>query len=177
MTRVLVAGDPQRRKLDGIVAKIAALDEQIAAIEKAPLPLDEVRQQFANEVARLIQAPKGGSGWRWLFYPDGRRDPSFRPDRLTPHSIDHLIGQALQAVGQEHAVENLIACYMPDDYAPGLPAKERATKIAELRAQRRKLEIDEEREADRIERETGTVVLRRDDVDIDVLLQVWLEAT
>lgn len=172
MVELLNTGDPRRRKLDELQKKIGEIDTEIASIENAPLTADDIRARVAAAVDRELETHPH-AGLRAFALP-GHEAGLFTP----PAAYSPLVNLATLAIvcGRDSLVDNIVRHATAAPYAPaGLPLAERAPRIEALKAKRRALERAEETEALRLEAQ-GAVVVRREDVDVELLLQLWAEA-
>lgn len=163
--QILRPGAPARKTLDACQANIAALVVEISAVERAPLAYEEVR----SKIAHLIETEHNPGGVR--LENQMIANPLYHSP-LPPVSwrvLAALLGGA-EAVA-EKILQNLI---IPQCKEPGLPRAQREAKLDELRKKLRRLVISEETETLRLEA-SGYVILRRQDVDPEVLLEVWAE--
>ena len=140
-----------RKDLEATRAAITQLKAERDAIAAAPLPLAEA---LANAES-AIRYGAGCTESEW-FIDDavsGRKGAA-----VTPKIIDGLLTEAAIA-GAGALIERRL-----QETPPGLPAAERAARVAELDARIRKLEHDEEAAIRDLE-QAGFAVERRPDAD------------
>lgn len=149
------------KRLEELRAEIARLNQAIVAIQSDTLPGDEI--------AAAVQQ----------FLDDASDDPLYRYQELAqPGGLRTAVaadGTWLLLGLFRAEVEKRLTKYLCDtNPGCGLPAAERAAKAAELQAQRRGAEIEEELEVLRLE-DSGQEVSRRTDVDGTLVADVWAE--
>lgn len=177
MITVLYSGNPQREKLDAIQAQIADLTAQRKTIANADLATDDLRASCDAAVRDIIDGPAGismQSRIRYLAQP-GRPTPLIEQDdtsRDFAALVIHMIGEDTIA----NRLFDRVSTH--EKYTAGLPASERAARIAELDKQIRRLSVAEEIEARKIESQGVVFVMRRPlaALDIDAVLEAWDKA-
>ena len=175
MISVLFAGDPQRENMDAIQKEIATLTAERKATSRADLPASELRSRFERAVRTLMESPAGKSVHGRLRY---LRQPEGRSTRLLENNdrSGAVAAWIVSLLGEDVIAERLFELASTrEDYSPGLPAGERAARIAELDRELRELAVAEETEARRIESQGGVFVMRRPiaKLDLDAVLEAW----
>jgi hypothetical protein len=165
--QVLRPGAPARKTLDACQAQIVTLSGEISAVERAPLAYEDVKLKLVG----LIEGEHNPGGVR--LENQLIANPQYHSP-LPPVSWRVL---AVLLGGAERVVEQIMqTTIIPHCKEPGLPRAKRMEKLDELRAKLRRLEISEETETLRLE-SAGYVILRRPDVNLEVLLELWGEQT
>jgi hypothetical protein len=154
-------GASERAALDQLRAEISATIADIEKTEALPAHADEVRAALLREAQRHVA--EGGGGLDFETYVDGRGQP-IRPDfKLADYiwlvGADRFADAALQRLEAEGKVGKLRAA-------------DRARQLAKLRARLDELEVAEEMEVMKLERD-GHTVLRRAEARPELLLAVW----
>lgn len=177
MINVISSGDARRAKLDAIQAQISDLTAQRKAIANADLPADDLRASCDAAVRAIVDSAAGISMLSRLRYlaKSGRPTPLIERGE-TSRDFAALV---VHMIGQEAIADQLFECVSKNErYVAGLPASERATRIAELDRQLWKLSVAEEIEARKIESQGGVYVMRRAlaALDIGAVLEAWDQA-
>lgn len=177
MITVIYSGNPQRQRLDAIQAQISDLTAQRKTMANADLAADALRASCDAAVRDISDGPAGismRSRFRYLAQP-GRPTPLLEQhdtSRDFAALVVHLIGENTIA---DRLFERVST---HEKYTAGLPASERATRIAEINEQLWELSVAEEIEARKIESQGGVFVMRRPlaALDIDAILSAWDQA-
>jgi hypothetical protein len=171
MTAILDPGAPQRQSLDAIQAKEAEVRKAILAAERAPRAPDDVRKAVRATIEQGVAASNGARVGGYVA--DGLRAFA-RPGRgtLPDLSESRNLWAALFLLVGPQAAEDRIVALATEGAAFGLQVAKREQRIAELRAEWQRLEVDEEREILKLE-SAGFGILRRADVDPAVCLAIW----
>ena len=157
--------NPVRTTLEKIQREISTLSAEIEQTERAYLPYEETR-------ANLLHFLKEDQYQR---VPE-KHFESFQ----SPFSRNWELPRELSLVhlaylmGPDALVDRIMERIGANGQPVGLPAAERQKKLAELQAKLRRLMESEEVETLRIEK-LGWVVLRREDADVQVILDVWAQ--
>lgn len=153
-------------QIDLIRAEIAALREESAWTLDARLPREEAAARIPgvvhNLAARFDSAILGAN-------LAGLRDPTDLIGRWLTLRHDVEFGPLLAWLFQDQLAQRLGEVLAQADYIPGPPLEERPRRLAELAAQLRELEIEEERLVEAAE-SAGLEVFRRRDVDWGIVL-------
>ena len=181
MIQILREGSPARKALDKIQAQIRDMKLAITNTERADLPPVEVRQALmqAFEAAEYRDVPSDGFQ-RFQLFDGGAQQ---LPDR---HHVVKLEGAAASIIREGLTLSDLSYIFGRDrivdllmerfasmaQRAPGLPADERTEKLRALRAQLEQLEREEEFATLELE-SAGHTILRREDVSLPILFDVW----
>ena len=160
-------------KLDQIRSQIAHRQAEIEFVASAPRSVDEAvavvmaeYDRVTSNSLRLSDALAGhtdgvpGFFFSSIFFPDAQGDI-------------HLL---LQLIGREH-IEKQARKFLAtaaSKQPAGLSAADRAARIASLKAEIAKLEIDEEKTILQLEADGGFVA-RRHDADPKIILAAWRE--
>lgn len=161
---ILLASHPDRRVLDKIRSEIAGLQAEIVAVADARLPFEEVRQSLRDQL-EANWANKPAAYFHGYTYPGG--------DRRIPDAIN--FGFFVFLFGVDTLVDMIMRRLESAGGPFGLPAADRAAKLAGLKDKLEALECDEEREVLRLEA-VGHTVLRRADARPDLVFDIWAEA-
>jgi hypothetical protein len=176
---IMDAGAPERAVLDKTRAQILVIVDQIKALRGAPLAHEETR---ARIVVGLEGAIYERSPENKFFEIQAGADGAGRFD--WPAST--LAGAVIFDLNQfgfadlawlfgPEAVADMVMKRLKDrGPAPGLAAAARTVRLAELNAERVRLELAEEAEILKLEA-AGHVVLRRADMDPALVLSKWLD--
>lgn len=159
--KILRPGEAARANLDKVQEAIDTVRADIRETEKANVPLDEARE-------RLLAVIDKGSD---------RAARAFAS--LLSHDYHYVnppaqlgLAELAYVFGRDEFVDQVMLRVESTCPVLGLPAAERQTRLAELRAEQRELELTEEYAVLELEKQ-GHVVLRRADADLEILLEVW----
>jgi sugar phosphate isomerase/epimerase len=166
-------GVAARKNLDAIEARQAQLAAEIKKVSEAGYTLEETLGAIKADIARYSEM---GTAVRRLdayssSYQEHRDQGSFAlKEALSIVGLAALLGTDTVVKQIEKVIGESV------NSRAGLPAKERAKKLAELAEERRRAAIEAETETMRLMQE-GHKVLRRDDlVDVGILFEVWAAA-
>jgi len=171
MITVLLPGDPSRAELDAVQAKLEAIRTDRNAVASASVCHDELTARCQREARRLLNASDAATRIGYLAQPGN--PPALISRNEDPGDIVALVTTLL---GEQVVAKRLFELAIGDqEYAPGLPEAERATRIAELDESLHRLLIDEEIECCRLERDGATYVMRRPlgKLDVDAIVEAW----
>jgi hypothetical protein len=166
---ILQKGGPARAKLDSIEARITEITEELRATEVRPPAIDEVIESIRRDLG------SGSMLWRTVFQEVMKytsRDREVRAE--APHSllVPITLFDLATLLGEGEFLKRLqpiIASRLGD---AAMPSAKRAERIAALQKEARQLAAEAELETMTLER-AGHYVLRREDVDLPTLFEVW----
>lgn len=150
--------------LDKIRKELSDLSEARAHAESAPLTLAEVEPRVREQIERRL-----AHATRNLEAQIVRPTRDFAPPAL---EIDAELVVAV-AIGAETLFQQCMA-HLERTADGGLSSEQRAQRLAEIDARREELELLEEIEILGLEA-AGAPVLRRPDLNADLVLNVWSE--
>lgn len=173
---ILRPGRKERAQLDKLQRQIETLRNEIEAAIAADAADVDLREHCRLAVERENRSDHRGSVFDHLRLSDAHaRDQDFAGmSPLQNSRMPDLSWRSLfEFLGKDRSIERAFqAAKNGAKTPPGLANAPREEKLAELREQVRKLERDEERETLRLE-EAEHVILRREDVNPEILLEVW----
>jgi hypothetical protein len=159
---ILREGSPERKTLDKLRSDIGATKAELEKINAAPATDAETRERFRNALEAALQNGIPGYSYEAFRYDFRASLPSpiTWADLCYVYGMDGVLDLLMGAVSR-HARE-----------PQGLPAADRAARVAELQAHIKKLERKAEIEICALE-DRGYNVLRDEHADVQMMLEVW----
>jgi hypothetical protein len=167
----LLLDDHQAGKtLRNLRAEIVAIDTRLSEIDDAELPLAEAEERLHAVFEATLKSYDGRRQLMQILVPPGTNSEGRSPYAF-PLSLDpQLFLSLLRPELEQRALD-----YLREMHSDGaLSTEERAAEREKLRARRAELEQDEEREILRLE-DLGFYVIRRRDIDAQLVRRVWTE--
>ena len=161
---IIREGNAERSDLDKDEAQITSLQLQKKSVLNACIPHDETRARLARDLASKVYR-HGPANTFEMFQGGAHPEYAVLPDVFN-------VGQLVYVLGADFLLDAIMSKIEANSRPVGLSAEKRAKRIEELDAQLRKAERDAEIEALRLE-DIGFTVVRREDADPAVLLDVW----
>lgn len=153
-------------KIELIRAEIAALCEELAWTRDARLPLEDAAARIPEVVAAIAARYNADVIGAQLA---DLRDPAGLILRWLTAKDNLELGPLLSWLFRDQITQRLGEVLGQADYVPGLPLEERPQRLAELAAQLRELEIQEESLVEAAE-SAGLEVFRRANVNWGIVL-------
>lgn len=160
---ILRPADRRRTRLNEFEENINVFKQDIKNVKDAVVPDEEYRARVKARIEYAMYQKTPELVFNTL---QGR----FESNVVLPDAIDFaMLGYLF---GVDEIVDRIVDRVKANGHPAGLPASERAKCIEKLQAQLRSAERDAEIEALRLEA-AGHTILRREDADVEVLLEVW----
>lgn len=183
--KILRNGTPASKGLEKLRAEIAGYKAGISATLAAPCSIDAAVQKLRVALEQIQSADNPFDGFEQFACSQngGASLPTPQASARTTVIGDGAVtsvripSNALMFAlfGTDEIVARMRPGLEKKIGSSGLSDKQRADALQDLRTKLRKAEIAEEIEALKAEAD-GFVVLRRSDVDVNVLLEVWEKA-
>ncbi len=164
---ILRPGRLPRQALADIEKKISALLREIEMIGNAPVPDEELRARLKTFLEREVYSRTPEQQFSTLRGP--RPGFAVLPDAINFATLAFLFGV-------DQVADMIMAKIVATGEPAGLPAAERAKRVAELRSQVRAAEHAAEIEALKLE-DAGYSVLRHENADPEMIFEVWANTT
>lgn len=162
---ILRSGTAARKKLDVLQQRVFDLAAEIDVVRRASLALEDARRNLIREIEHAPDAD--GFGFTGAASPYRQHAGALPPVTWTGLSMVLFGGDAGKLA--DAIIKNIFPRH---GYVPGLPEAEREAHIEKLRADLYKAEVAEETEVIALGR-AGHLIIRRPDVDLKALLEVW----
>lgn len=166
-------------KLETIRRKIGEMKARHREVERAPLPVEEIRERVRGWIAARAEKYRPGELRGFTHPVSGRVGGILGPEFLRDWRADSasqfeamlcsLLPERVEAVLLARIVEEV------GDREPGLPSAERAQRLAEIDRELFRLETEEEQFIEQFEAE-GQDVVRREDANPAAVLGLPQEA-
>ena len=165
---IIEEGNPKAKKLYATRQKLSANEQKVSQTNKAPRSEDEVREGYSQDLTRQLER-RPDSVSRVLAYT--------RAGALTENIVLDTKLLVLILGGVDNLVDRLInVARLSGEWDEGaaITSTERSKQLKELQGERHRLEVAEEEETLRLEDE-GYVVFRRENLNVETVLEVWNE--
>jgi hypothetical protein len=166
-------GTPARKRLDALEQQIAALRRELRSIVEANWPIDEVLQKVRRDLDAQVAHSPIFADLSYYKLSDGEEMIGSEAKRALNRPLTIIELSVL--IGRDELLKRLRPILASGSGPEGLPADARAARVKELKEQISTAEAQCELEVLALE-QAGHNVLRRDDVDVGVLLDVWARA-